>query len=116
MAHMRKQITDVSSSEGLTRISEKGPSRPARKRESSLNSRVSKKVDAGDVKGAVRAVCSDDSIAPDTAETLQQLAEKHPRRTTPLTPRSPISTSGTVTANAFQLVLQEVRQVCAHRY
>ena len=105
MVHVRKQITDFSSSEGLTRISENGPSRPARKRESSLNSRVSKKMDAGDVKGAVRAVCSDDSIAPDTAETLQQLAEKHPRRTTSLTPRSPISTSGTVTANVVKTAI-----------
>ena len=62
-------------------------------------------MDAGDVKGAVRAVCSDDSIAPDTAETLQQLAEKHPRRTTPLTPRSRISTSGTVTANVVKTAI-----------
>ena len=104
-AHVRKQITDFSSSEGHTRISENEPSRPARKRESSLNSRVSKKMDAGDVKGAVRAVCSDDSIVPDTAETLQQLAEKHPRRTTPLTPRSPISTSGIVTANVVKTAI-----------
>ena len=101
-AHVKMQITDFSSSEGLTRISENGPSRPARKRESSLNSRVSKKMDTGDVKGAVRAVCSDDTIAQDTAETLQQLAEKHPRRTTPLTPRSPVSTSGTVTENVVK--------------
>ena len=99
------QITDFSSSEGLTRISENGPSRPARKGESSLNSRVSKKMDAGDVKEAVRAVCSDDSIAPDTAETLQQLAEKHPRRTTPLTPRIPISTSSTVTAKVVKTAI-----------
>ena len=42
-AHVRKQTTDFSSSEGLTRKSENGPSHPARKRESSLNSRVSKK-------------------------------------------------------------------------
>ena len=104
-AHVRKQITDFSSSEGLTRISENGPSRPARKRESCLNSRVSKKMDAGDVKGAVRAVCSDDTIAPDTAETLQELAKKHPRRTTPLTPRSPISTSGTVTGNVVKTAI-----------
>ena len=104
-AHVKMQITDFSSSEGLTRISENGLSRPARKRESSLNSRVSKKMDAGDVKGAVRAVCSDDSIAPDTAETLQQLSEKHPRRTTPLTPRSPISTPGTVTANVVKTII-----------
>ena len=104
-AHVMKQITDFSSSEGLTRISENGPSRPARKRELSLNSRVSKKMDAGDVKGAVRAVCSNDSIAPDTAETLQQLAEKHPRRTTPLTPRSPMSTSGTVTAKVVKTAI-----------
>ena len=105
-AHVRKQITDFSSSEDLTRTSENGPSRPARKRESSLNSRVSKKMDAGDVKGALRAVCSDDSIAPDIAETLQQLAEKHPRRTTPLTPRSPISTSSrTVIANVVKTAI-----------
>ena len=50
MAHVRKQKTDFSYSEGLTRISENGPSHPATKRESSLNSRVSKKMDAGDVK------------------------------------------------------------------
>ena len=51
------------------------------------------------------AVCSDDSIAPDTAETLQQLAERHPRRTTPLKPRNPISTSGTVTANVVKTAI-----------
>ena len=62
-------------------------------------------MDAGDVKGAVRAVCSEDSIAPDTAETLQQLVEKHPRRTTPLTPRSPTSTSSTVTANVVKTAI-----------
>ena len=107
-AHVRKQITDCSSSEDLTRICESGPSRRARKRESSLNSRVSKKKDSGDVKGAVRAVCSDDSIAPDAAETLQQLAEKHPRQTTPLTPRSPISTSGTVTANVVKTAISSI--------
>ena len=104
-AHVKMQITDFSSSEGLNRISENGLSRPARKRESSLNSRVSKKMDAGEVQGAVRAVCSDDSIAPDTAETLQQLAEKHPRLTTPLTPRSPVSISGTVTANVIKTAI-----------
>ena len=69
-AHVKMQITDSSSSEGLARGSENGPSRPAIKRESSLSTRVSKKMDAGDVKGAVRAVSSDDSIAPDTAPNL----------------------------------------------
>ena len=56
-AHVKMQITDFSSSEGLTRRSENVPSRPARKRESSLIYRVSRKMEAGDVKGAVRAVC-----------------------------------------------------------
>jgi hypothetical protein len=35
-------------------------------------------MDAGDVRGAVRLLASDDTIAPNTPDTLQELQEKHP--------------------------------------
>ena len=35
-------------------------------------------MEQGNLKAAVRIVCSDDSLAPNTAETMQSLLDKHP--------------------------------------
>ena len=58
---------------------------PRRKKYSKTNDSrlpimVSKKLDEGDVQGAVRLVSSSDSVAPFDEETLSKLREKHPPR------------------------------------
>jgi hypothetical protein len=42
--------------------------------------RASVKLEAGDVRGAVRHLCSDESLAPPDATTLRLLRDKHPPR------------------------------------
>ena len=45
-----------------------------------LASAVSKKLDEGYIRGAVRLVSSSDKVAPFNEETLSKLREKHPPR------------------------------------
>ena len=45
---------------------------------SSLAARVSSKIEDGNIKAAVRLVCSDDTIAPENQDTLEKLTDKHP--------------------------------------
>ena len=54
---------------------------------------VSAKLEEGNYKGAVRLLCSDDTLAPYTNETTQALRDKHP--TTPANRRTlPIPAAG----------------------
>ena len=60
--------------------------------------RASVKLDAGDIRGAVRLLCSDDSIAPHDTLTLHLLKGKHPlrpadRRPAPTLFSAPLSVS-----------------------
>ena len=78
-------FTDASSIHDVLQMARKSvmtvkpnkPNKPKRDRTAAL---VAEKISDGDVKGAIRLACSDDSIAPYDAETLAVLLQKHPRR------------------------------------
>ena len=79
----------------------RGARRSARRQlcpEEAAAARASAKLDAGDVRGAVRHLCSDETIAPHDATTLLQLQAKHPprppdRRPVPSVTATPMSVS-----------------------
>ena len=47
-----------------------------------LSAAVTAKVEDGNIKAAIRLLCSEDKPAPDTTDTLAKLAEKHPQSST----------------------------------
>ena len=54
--------------------------RSIRKNFDSLSSIIRSKIEDGNMRAAVRLLCSDDSLAADNSETLRSLQEKHPSR------------------------------------
>ena len=44
-----------------------------------LSSAVTDKVEDGNIKAAIRLLCSEDKPAPDTTDTLTKLADEHPQ-------------------------------------
>jgi len=82
--------------------------KPARTQEETIAAMASAKLEDGDVKGAVRLLCSDDTLAPTTAETFTKLSPFHPpapadRRPAPTTDMPPlqVSPAAAVTAAEF---------------
>ena len=67
--------------------------------------RASAKLQEGDIRGAVRCLCSDETLAPSTAATHQALLAKHPSR--PADRRAPPSAAATppMTVNAADVRL-----------
>jgi hypothetical protein len=61
------------------------------------NKIVSRKINAGDVKGAVRLAASSDGLAPFNEETYQRLLKKHPSGPTPTPSQEPTPGPGQVT-------------------
>ena len=60
--------------------------------------RASAKLQEGDIRGAVRCLCSEETLAPSTAATLESLIAKHPscpndRRAIPTTTSQPLTVS-----------------------
>jgi Reverse transcriptase (RNA-dependent DNA polymerase) len=69
--------------------------------------RASIKLDAGDIRGAVRALCSDEVIASPGPATLQSLVDKHPptpanRRAIPAASVSPLTANSTDVSKAIR--------------
>ena len=81
----------------LTRPTKRG-AQSQRSPEEAAASRASAKLEAGDMRGAVRLLCSDETIAPHDAVTLQRLRAKHPpspldRRPAPTSTSAPLTVS-----------------------
>jgi len=73
-------------------------SKPAKTQDETIASMASAKLEDGDVKGAVRLLCSDDTLAATTAETFAKLGPLHPpapadRRPAPTTDTPPLQVS-----------------------
>ena len=81
--------------------------KPARTQEETIAAMASAKLEDGDVKGAVRLLCSDDTLAPTTAETFAKLGPLHPpapadRRPAPTTDTPPLQVSTAAVRAAIQ--------------
>jgi hypothetical protein len=66
----------------LISLSSKNSAKKTFKNSNKIGPKVTAKVSQGDIRGAVRLLSSDDSIAPNTPQTLQSLIEKHPSQST----------------------------------
>ena len=70
-----------------------GGTRKIADEEDKVVSRASAKLQEGDIRGAVRCLCSDETLAPSTSATHQALLAKHPSR--PADRRAPPSATAT---------------------
>ena len=90
-----------------TSASRTKPAKPAKTRDETIAAIASAKLEDGDVKGAVRLLCSDDRLAVPDAATFAELCQLHPpapadRRAVPLTVASPLQVSPAAVIKAIQ--------------
>ena len=80
------------------------PRRNGESRENILAAAVTSKIEDGNLRAAIRLICSDDAVAPHNAETLAALESKHPKA--PPDRELPARPNDTV---AFQVTCDDVR-------
>src|SRR5207244_31322 len=75
---IKKRITSYINRTVMPQSVPTGKARPYRKDMDSLSSIIRSKIEDGNIKAAVRILCSDVSLAVDNEETLRSLLDKHP--------------------------------------
>jgi hypothetical protein len=79
------------------------PRKPSRREENSIRKAAERKMEDGDISGAVRILTSEDAVAPPTAEVLDILRTKHPAAN----PKSSYPPEPSFTESVFESVTAE---------
>ena len=109
---MNKRVAASRGDQTFTTIPDSRPQRKHRNRDTEdlrLAAAITSKIEAGNMRAAIRLLCSDDKPAAATAKTLEELEKKHPEA--PVDRRSPCDPTGNTRFAAMQVEADEVLKI-----